>query len=567
MQTDLLFERFDDLLATPDDVKRLEAAILRLAVRGLLVRQDSGDGSAAELLERIRAEKERLIRERKIRKPKPIPPVAVEEILYKLPDGWSWCRLGELCTIRGGKRVPKGYQLLVEPTAHIYIRVTDMKNGTIRDVNLRYISEQVFQKIQKYIIEKNDLYITIAGTIGNVGQVPERFHQMNLTENAARITPYQVDKQYLKFVLNSPPIQKQFQEKVNQMAQPKLALMRIKTTLVPLPPLAEQRRIVAKVDALLAQTRALAAQLEGADAALAPTAQAAFHALLDAPDSAAQRAAWQRVDAHFDTLTRDPRAIAALKRMILQLAVQGRLVRQDSGDEPASVLVERIKVEKAKLVQEGKIRKSKPLPLIKDDEVLYALPDGWEWVRIGNITNHRLGKMLDKRKNKGEYFPYLRNLNVQWLRINLDDVLQMRFENHEIDEFTLRQGDLLICEGGEPGRCAIWERPDLQMMFQKAIHRVRPFGGILPKYLLYHIWADAGNRVLEKYFTGATIKHFTGKALTRYILALPPLPEQRRIVAKVEALLALCDELAAQEERAQEVRGRLLWAVLNTRTN
>jgi type I restriction enzyme S subunit len=148
-------------------------------------------------------------------------------------------------------------------------------------------------------------------------------------------------------------------------------------------------------------------------------------------------------------------------------------------------------------------------------------------------------------------------------QINLDDVLEMRFESHEIEEYKLEQGDLLICEGGEPGRCAIWEHSDIQMMCQKALHRVRPFGGVLPKYLLYHIWTDAGNGFLNQYFTGATIRHFTGKNLSRYIVALPPLAEQKRIVAKVEALLALCDALAAGVVKAEEVRARLLQAVLN----
>ncbi len=113
----------------------------------------------------------------------------------------------------------------------------------------------------------------------------------------------------------------------------------------------------------------------------------------------------------------------------------------------------------------------------------------------------------------------------------------MRYEPDEIDEYKLQPNDLLICEGGEPGRCAIWESNDL-MMFQKAIHRVRPYNGIVSKYLLYHLWGDAGNGVLAKYFTGATIKHFTGKALANYVCALPPVAEQERIVKRVEQLLS-----------------------------
>ena len=170
--------------------------------------------------------------------------------------------------------------------------------------------------------------------------------------------------------------------------------------------------------------------------------------------------------------------------------------------------------------------------------------------------------MLDVNKNKGQYLPYLRNLNVQWLRFDLSDVKELRFESGEVEEYSLKVGDLLVCEGGEPGRCAIWDNPEMQMMFQKAIHRVRPFGGIVPKYILYHLWADAKNGTLDKYFTGATIKHFTGKALATYVCALPPLAEQQRIVARVEQLLGLCDVLEAKLQAAQTQREKLVGAVV-----
>jgi type I restriction enzyme S subunit len=170
--------------------------------------------------------------------------------------------------------------------------------------------------------------------------------------------------------------------------------------------------------------------------------------------------------------------------------------------------------------------------------------------------------MLDKHKNKGEYRPYLRNINVQWDRIDLSDVQEMRFEPSEFDEYQLRSGDLLVCEGGEPGRCAIWSHMDKVMMFQKAIHRVRPYNGIVPRYLLFHFWADARNGRLEKFFTGATIKHFTGKALADYPIALPPSAEQQRIVTKVDQLMRLCDALEAGLAQAETARRRATAAAL-----
>ncbi len=167
-----------------------------------------------------------------------------EEIPFDLPDGWVWCRLGILCKIKGGKRVPKGDDLLDEPTPHIYLRVTDMKAGTICDFKKKYISEETFHKIANYTISKEDVYLTIAGTIGLVGFIPEKYDGMSLTENAAKLTNISINKLFLGKILTAGYFQNIFNEKRTQVAQPKLALERVATVLFPLPPLAEQQRIV-----------------------------------------------------------------------------------------------------------------------------------------------------------------------------------------------------------------------------------------------------------------------------------------------------------------------------------
>lgn len=231
--------------------ENLRQSILQKAIQGHLVEQDPNDEPAAELLKRIREEKERLTKEKKIKKEKPLPPISPEEIPYELPKGWEWVRLGEITSVQGGKRVPKGYTLLDEPTDHVYIRVSDMKNGTIMTNDLKYISDEVYETIKDYTISKDDLYITIAGTIGQVGTVPDELDGMNLTENAAKIIVVLANKHYLKYVLRSNLLQQQFIDKVNQVAQPKLALKRIKMAVIPLPPIDEQLRIVNKIEEML----------------------------------------------------------------------------------------------------------------------------------------------------------------------------------------------------------------------------------------------------------------------------------------------------------------------------
>ena len=250
---------------------------------------------------------------------------------------------------------------------------------------------------------------------------------------------------------------------------------------------------------------------------------------------------------------------------MLQLAVMGKLVPQDPSDPPARELLKEIEAEKNRLIVAGKIRAPRPLPPVTEEEKPYQVPKGWEWVRLGEISSTRLGKMLDQSKNRGELKPYLRNTNVQWWNIELHDIKEMRLEKNELDEFKVEFGDLLICEGGEPGRGAIWEHSDIEMYFQKAIHRVRLFSRISARWILFSLQIDANTNKLDKYFTGATIKHFPGEKLVVYSFPLPPLPEQRRIVEKIDQFMALCDQLeaglAAQTGKQTELLSAVMAAV------
>ena len=247
-------EHFDTLFTTEQSIDALKQTVLQLAVMGKLVPQNPGDEPASVLLENIAKEKEQLIKDKKIKKQKTLLSITDEETPFELPYGWEWCCLGNLTTIRGGKRLPKGYQLTTEKTPYIYIRVTDMRNGSIRDDDIHYISKEVQSQISNYIITQDDIYMTIVGaTIGKCGLVPSKFNGMNLTENAARIIPfYGVEKNYLFKCLDSSFAQKQFFDKTKQVGVQKMALNRLSSTKIPLPPLAEQHRIVAKDDELMA---------------------------------------------------------------------------------------------------------------------------------------------------------------------------------------------------------------------------------------------------------------------------------------------------------------------------
>ena len=245
-----------------------------------------------------------------------------------------------------------------------------------------------------------------------------------------------------------------------------------------------------------------------------------------------------------------------LKKSILQEAVQGKLVPQDPNDEPASVLLERIRAEKERLIAEGKIKRDKHESLIFkrdnshyelrdgvevciDDEIPFEIPDSWEWIRLPTIASLCLGKMLDKQKNRGVSCSYLRNVNVRWGAFDLSDLLNMKFEDPDDSRFLIEYNDLVMCEGGEPGRCAIWNSKQ-PIHFQKALHRIRFWSNINVQFFQYVFTYYSQTHFFSNLFTGSTIKHLTGMALEKVLVPLPPMHEQKRVVLKLDAVLPLC---------------------------
>lgn len=237
-----------------------------------------------------------------------------------------------------------------------------------------------------------------------------------------------------------------------------------------------------------------------------------------------------------------------LKNAILQLAVQGKLVPQDPNDEPASELLKRIKAEKERLVKEGKIKREKALDPVADDEIPFDIPESWEWVHLNQIATSSLGKTMDKARNSGTECPYLCSINVYWEGISLSTIKTALFTEEEKRRYSLSYGDLLICEGGEVGRTAVWESNN-EMYYQNALHRVRFYDNISPYYFRFLMEYLKGAGIIDQYGKGQTIKHLVQGALNSILMPLPPLAEQQRIVAKIEELMPLVEEYRKAEER------------------
>ena len=258
----------DRLNLLNEEIKeQFKKSILQEAIQGKLVPQLAEEGTAQDLLEQIKKEKLNLVKEGKLKKSALATSVIFrgddnkyweksgdsivcidEEIPFGIPSSWSWCRLGNIASVKGGKRIPVGEKLTTENTGHMYIRVADMKENTVKTDDIHYISESIYQKIKSYTISTEDLYITVAGTIGSVGEIPKVFDNANLTENADKIVFRGICKKFLMYCLLSNFVQSQIKKCTTKVGQPKLAIVRIEDLLIPLPPIKEQYRIVHKIE-------------------------------------------------------------------------------------------------------------------------------------------------------------------------------------------------------------------------------------------------------------------------------------------------------------------------------
>lgn len=250
-----------------------------------------------------------------------------------------------------------------------------------------------------------------------------------------------------------------------------------------------------------------------------------------------------------------------LRQQILQDAVQGKLVPQDPNDEPASKLLKRINAEKEKLFQEKKIKKEKPLPPIKSEEIPFEIPGSWHWVRMGEISHHNSGKTLDGGRNSGRPRKCLTTSNLYWGYFETDNLKTILIEDEELERCTAKKGDLLICEGGDAGRAAIWDF-NTSVCFQNHLHRVRFYENINTSFgYWYFLHLSLCGRI-ENYRKGMGISNLSGKSLSMIVIPLVPIEEQHRIVTRIEKLMKLCDELEQSIQMNQRFTQDLLQVAL-----
>jgi len=550
--TTLLTDNLPMLAGAPNGIKKLRELILELAVRGKLVPQDPSDEPASELLKRIAEEKARLVAEGKIKKQKALSERDAEDPAFELPVGWAWARLADVVNVLNG-RAYKKEELLDAGTPVLRV-------GNLFTSNHWYYSTLTLEE-DKYC-NPGDLLFAWSASFGPFIWHGERsiyhYHIWKLDFYAKG----QLSKHYLyNYLLEQTQDIKAAGHGVSMVHMTKEKMEKL---VVPVPPLAEQHRIVAKVDELMALCDRLEAQQTDAESAHAQLVQALLDSLTQANDATDFATNWQRLAEHFHTLFTTEPSIDALKQTLLQLAVMGKLVPQDPNDESASEFVKRIQAEKQRYLTKSKVRKQKDLAADMQPEPPFDVPAGWEWQTVDDVLHVTggitLGRKLGGRKLLSK--PYLRVANVQRGRLEMERIKEVEVPEDEVEKYLLRNGDLLITEGGDwdkVGRTAIWRDELPECLHQNHVFRAR---AVVTDW--EPCWAEMylNSASAREYFAGSS-KQTTNLAsinmtqLRACAFPLPPLAEQQRIVAKVDQVMALCDQLKTSLTLARQLNARL----------
>jgi len=556
---ELLENYFNTAFNAPDGIKKLRELILTLAMQGKLVPQDANDQPASELLEEIEAEKKRLVKEGKIKEPKPLPEIKPEEVPYELPKGWEWVRLISI----GYWAIGSGFPLNIQgdSTQEIFLcKVSDMNIPG----NEKYIYS-VNNTISEAKAKKNKINIHEAGTIvfpkigGAIATNKRRIlsRKTAIDNNCLGIVPHkQIDLEWSYQLLSLFD----FSKYQSGTSVPAISQGVIGSIVVGLPPLAEQRRIVAKIDQLISRCDELEKLRAEHGQKLVATHTAALNRLLTATEGETFSATWDFITQNVGELYSVKENVAELRKAILQLAVMGKLVPQNANDRPPSELLKETEAEKKRQVKAGKIRSPEPFPEIKSDEVPFELPERWEWVRLGELGEAQTGTTPPKKdsENFGNHIPFIgpgdiKNYVIDYSGEGLSEIGISRGRLIEKDSV------LMVCIGGSIGKHAVNDR---NISCNQQINTITPYKRDSVKYLFYTMGTQYFQKMVLSQAGGSATPIINKQKWSSIPVPLPPAIEQRRIVAKIDQLMARCDELEKQIDAAAGRQTALLNAVM-----
>jgi len=552
---ELLEKHFDTAFAAPDGIKKLRELILTLAMQGKLVPQDPNEQPASDLLQEIEAEKQRLVKEGQIKKPKPLLRVAEEEKPYALPQGWEWVQLRDICH-DWGQRVPNSR------FTYIDVSTIDNKSGRIAEAQIIGASDAP-SRARKIVHPGDVVYSTVRPYLLNVAIIEREYEPEPIASTAFAVLHFYngVLNRFVFRYLRSPIFISYVERTQKGVAYPAINDGDFFSGLFPLPPSDEQRRIVAKIDELMARCDELENLRTAQQGARLTIHAAAIKQLLNIAEPDQYQRAQTFLAEHFGELYTVKENVTELRKAILQLAVMGKLVPQNPDDQPASELLKEIEVEKQRLVKEGKIKKPKPLPLVTEEEKPYALPRGWEWVRVWAVSQLITSGSRDWARyysESGATFVTMGNLSRGNYQLRLKEI---RYVNPPRDgegaRTRLEENDLLISITGDVGNLGLIPAGFGEAYINQHTCLLRFMsccrGRFFPELMrspFAKAQFDAPQRGIKNSFRLGDVGEM--------IVPLPPILEQHRIVEKIDEIMALCDSLEQQIDAVARKQAELL---------
>jgi len=494
-----------------------------------------------------------------IKNPKPLPPINPDEVPYKLPEGWEWCRLGELGDFGSGATPTR------DNPDYYGGEITWFKSGELTSDYISTSQECITEKaLKKFSLRLNvpgDILIAMYGaTIGK-----SAITTVHATTNQAvcGCTPFK-GLQNTFLLLFYRAWLPRFIAQGSGGAQPNISKDKIIRTVFPLPPLAEQQRIVKRVNELMKLVDKLEEKQTTKRTLRISVGKVALRDLTEADSPIAFQHAWERLEGNFEALfSRDRENIKALRRTVLSLAVRGKLVSQNPNDEPASELLKKIATEKKRMVKEGLIKKSKPLPPINPDEVPYKLPEGWEWCRLGRISQQIKYGFTASADETISAPKFLRITDIQNGKVHWSAVPGCKIRESELLKYICSEGDILIARtGGTIGKSYLFPAVDFQCVFASYLIRVIPFIKDLSRYLIRFLESPPYWVQLYGSSMGTGQPNVNGTALSNLHIPLPPLAEQLRIMERVDSLMEIIDQLERGIEQGKRVAEQYAGAVV-----
>ena len=493
--------------------QQLRNSILQMAIEGKLTEQRAEDGNASDLLKEIKAEKAKLIAEKKIKKEKSLPEISEDEIPFEIPDNWVWTRLGDIAEVKSSKRVYESDYVSEGIPFFRSKEIGELSRNTEID-NTLFITKNKYSEFQeKYgVPQKNDILITSVGSIGNIWISDGRefyYKDGNVTQVSS--SKY-FSSEYIKLFFESSLFTLQSNSSISGTAYNALTIIKLKNIFLPLPPLAEQKRIVARLEEILPQVDEY---------------EKAYNEL-------------QELNKKFPD---------NLKNSLLQMAIEGKLVDQRAEDGNARDLLKEIQAEKAKLIAEKKIKKEKPLPEISEDEIPFEIPDNWVWCKLGAIGYLERGSGIKRADvvekglpciRYGELYTTYKGSFSKVMSFTSQEIFDKSHKGHSNDIFMALTGENKI---------------DIATAVEYVGKMEIAYGGDMTKlccikaysrYIMYLLNSPYVIDIKKKTATGDIIVHISNDKIANFVIPLPPLAEQKRIVAKLEQILPLCDELSKE---------------------